>query len=150
MKFHFENKMAKRPVHSSVWCNFLSPDFLRKLRGFSKSFAYVCSVAKGNIHRLISQLAIHIYFFINFVFASFAFLILLKNGQVFYVHKIGSKRSNAEIIFPHFYQTQKDAAIWLRVNEFANPQLPFYDEISLPFIDASLPPTPKVRRALTY
>ena len=28
---------------------FLSPDFLRKLRGFSKSFAYVGSVAKGNI-----------------------------------------------------------------------------------------------------
>ena len=27
---------------------FLSPDFLRKLRGFSKSFAYVGSVAKGN------------------------------------------------------------------------------------------------------
>ena len=26
----------------------LSPDFLRKLRGFSKSFAYVGSVAKGN------------------------------------------------------------------------------------------------------
>ena len=28
---------------------FLSPDFLRKLRGFSKSFAYVGSVTKGNI-----------------------------------------------------------------------------------------------------
>ena len=28
---------------------FLSPDFLKKLRGFSKSFAYVGSVAKGNI-----------------------------------------------------------------------------------------------------
>ena len=28
---------------------FLSPDFLRKLRGFSKSLAYVGSVAKGNI-----------------------------------------------------------------------------------------------------
>ena len=28
---------------------FLPPDFLRKLRGFSKSFAYVGSVAKGNI-----------------------------------------------------------------------------------------------------
>ena len=28
---------------------FLSPDFLRKLRGFSKRFAYVGSVAKGNI-----------------------------------------------------------------------------------------------------
>ena len=28
---------------------FLSPDFLRKLRGFSKSFAYVGSVVKGNI-----------------------------------------------------------------------------------------------------
>ena len=28
---------------------FLSLDFLRKLRGFSKSFAYVGSVAKGNI-----------------------------------------------------------------------------------------------------
>ena len=28
---------------------FLSPDFLRKLRGFPKSFAYVGSVAKGNI-----------------------------------------------------------------------------------------------------
>ena len=28
---------------------FLSPDFLGKLRGFSKSFAYVGSVAKGNI-----------------------------------------------------------------------------------------------------
>ena len=28
---------------------FLSPDFLRKLRGFSKGFAYVGSVAKGNI-----------------------------------------------------------------------------------------------------
>ena len=28
---------------------FLAPDFLRKLRGFSKSFAYVGSVAKGNI-----------------------------------------------------------------------------------------------------
>ena len=27
----------------------LSPDFLRKLRGFSKSIAYVGSVAKGNI-----------------------------------------------------------------------------------------------------
>ena len=41
--------MPKRPVHSSVWCNFLSPEFLRKLRGFSKSFAYVGSVAKGYI-----------------------------------------------------------------------------------------------------
>ena len=28
---------------------FLLPDFLRKLRGFSKSFAYIGSVAKGNI-----------------------------------------------------------------------------------------------------
>ena len=45
----FLNFLSKRPVHSSVWCNFLSPGFLRKLRGFSKSFAYVGSVAKGNI-----------------------------------------------------------------------------------------------------
>ena len=45
----FEKKILKDLSILQYDVIFLSPDFLRKLRGFSKSFAYVGSVAKGNI-----------------------------------------------------------------------------------------------------
>ena len=48
-KKYFKKKLKKDLSIRQYDVIFLSPDFLRKLCGFSKSFAYVGSVAKGNI-----------------------------------------------------------------------------------------------------
>ena len=77
-------KIVKRPVHSSVWCNFFVTRFSKKISWIFKE-PCLCWFSSKRKYRLISPLAIHIYlFFINFVFACFAFLILLKNGQVYW------------------------------------------------------------------
>ena len=94
-------KIVKRPVHSSVWCNFFVTRFSKKISWIFKELC-LCWFSSKRKYRLISPLAIHIYFFFNnFVFACFAFLILLKNGQVFCIyHRYDMIGRRQEAVWP--------------------------------------------------
>ena len=52
----------KRPVHSSVWCNFFVTRFSKKITWIFKELC-LCWFSSKRKYRLISPLAIHIYFF---------------------------------------------------------------------------------------
>ena len=53
---------SKRPVHSSVWCNFFVTRLSKKITWIFKELC-LCWFSSKRKYRLISPLAIHIYFF---------------------------------------------------------------------------------------
>merc|ERR1711860_443129 len=83
--------------------NFFVTRFSKKITRIFKELC-LCWFSSKRKYRLISPLAIHIYFFfINFVFACFAFLILLKNGQVFFKNfEFESKSRNSHHFLSDF------------------------------------------------
>ena len=96
--------LFKRPVHSSVWCNFFVTRFSKKITWIFKELC-LCWFSSKRKCRLISPLAIHIFFFINFVFAcllSSSYWRMDRSFVPYFIHYLRRSIILLNVIVDHF------------------------------------------------